>query len=402
MQPDLTEPHFQLTNGDVKLGLFRYPMAAKSIAELLLAENMLRGTEDKKVNGPFGFDLSPVERVRASIKNAVLPQDGRRPNRGEGEINDFRRELIFATADATRREPARLVLRLYTALMERHRENAENPRYVSDGDPSAAGEYLLRCLAVQAAYENFASYTFIVEQFMRVVLAIKSAIHAPLDTDMLEKHLDDATFLPRLKISGALKTILASPPVLSSSPRQPLVAVGSEKEPLVENDLDDVTEQQARAVGEALAEAKCVILTLGDPEAEARSVGGLVQRAAADRGARKFVCLIESDHPGWAQTTSRRLKRSQVLKLFVPKPAHLIDYGDGRVWLLDGKRDAKRLVEAALSYAETKVSGPSALPGGVIENAAYARNSRLSSDRANDPAHALQCLASSMRFFLCP
>jgi hypothetical protein len=158
-----------LTNGDVKRALLNYNLYQEQILDRALGKDQL--TDKTRL---YGFaNLTRVERVRSAIDAIVRQKSVGSTDPNGGTLDKFRRQLVYVVAASARKDSLFLVLFLYCALMERHAASATEAAYLIDDNPTAAGEYLLLCLSVQAAYSDFASYLLILDRFGRLIEALK-------------------------------------------------------------------------------------------------------------------------------------------------------------------------------------------------------------------------------------
>lgn len=188
-------------------------------------------------------------------------------------------------------------------------------------DPSAAGTYLLKCLVVQAAYDNLATYRFVLEQFARVVAAIKLVD----DADQYA-HMFNRLFLGMAKTIPELKAALTARPACgaakTSTSRSCMVLV-----PTSDNDLKDdyastETLRQARENGANLvtssgAKPSCVVMLIGKEDGYIWSQMNFTERGAVDAGGRVvrvFVISAARAKVGWSSS-------GQVLRLSLPTTA---------------------------------------------------------------------------------
>jgi hypothetical protein len=151
-----------------------YEKSRKAIIDALVAKDLDFG----RPTDPTRFDLSQLEGVRQAIDTVF--RDALSEDPSNTDLGRFRCALIATTAHATRRDMPQIVLCLFLALMERHWDRVTSdppdPDYSEHPDnASAAGQYLLRCLAVQATYDNFATYILVLQQFGQVVNALNEA-----------------------------------------------------------------------------------------------------------------------------------------------------------------------------------------------------------------------------------
>ncbi len=271
-----------LTNGEVKSAVPTYEDTRKHILAFLLVDGAFGPL------GPFGFNLSRVGAVTGAIRSVVDAPVSTEPN----SLDGFRRELILATTDATRREQVPLVMHLYTALMEKHLSLSAPPATLADGEASKAGEYLLRCLGVQAAYDDLQTYRFVIEQFRLVVAAVHCAIEKH---DF--RHMFDHLFAAA---TGASPAEDAWDPQMWD-----LIAVTGPV-PKEQGYERDALLRRARALGKQLAEKKCAVLALdaAPPNEDLPTVASYAQLGAIDAGG-KAVCLGRGDSSKW--TPARQL-----------------------------------------------------------------------------------------------
>lgn len=319
MPPKLNGTAFKLTNADVKRALPGYDRSRSRILRYLLAYDAFG---EKGEDGPFGFDLSRVNDIRKAIAGIVDvgTQQG-------SALDPFRKELIFATADATRREPVSLVLHLYTALMERHAQDPPDDEEVNEH--SKAGEYLLRCMAVQAAYDNIMTYGLILEQFARVVAAIKNPGTFGHD-GMLERLLE----LAGTPLNGIEKETQASYQAAERTSRRRLVMMSGSAG--VERTPDGVRFfEAARATGAELARKGHVVLTASIPPEFGPAFTNAAQAGCLAAGGR-VVRLAVGEKIGWRPSR-------QVLEVIAPAATLLAIvwtsscYDQHRSVLLDGE-----------------------------------------------------------------
>lgn len=291
LRVDLKSDEFRLENKHVKLALAGYDCSRAAIRDYLLAEGVFRDD-----SGPFGFKLSRVEAARKTVSDVI--EKGRRAERlSVSKLGLFQRELILATADATRRDQEQLVLHLYTALMERHAANP--PGEKDDTEASEAGEYLLRCMAVQAAYDNLSTYRFVVEQFARVVAAIRLHQSTAGLSYMLPCLLMCAR-APMLAIQRRLKSAAgdAARPVFPVGRRKVVFVEGASR---ISDRYENVEELRcARSVGVKLAANSHVVLVWD--RGDENSLVEQVRLGAVESGGR--VLCVSTGHKGgsWVPT----------------------------------------------------------------------------------------------------
>ncbi len=323
MIPDLNAVCFRLTNQHVQTALAGYPSSRTEILNFLLAEDAFdepKQDPPDETNGPFGFDLHRVDSVRKTIKAIVAPRatrDGDRPS----QINAFRRELILATADAVRRDAVALTLHLYTALMEAHAALAQDPNSAAltteIGGASAAGRRLLQCLVVQAAYDNLGAYRFVLEQFARVVAAIRLPLNK--DHGHLCERLLNLSAMPLDMIETELRKSMPTPlsertPLANERWRLMAVVCGAQAHAGYEGDL---LLRQAREFGAALGNAdasekapRWVVVLKGQANEKGRSIGAQIRLGVTDAGGR-VIEVATARKARWTST-------GQVLSLMGP------------------------------------------------------------------------------------
>jgi hypothetical protein len=284
----LAAPCFKLTNAEVKLALAGYHSSREEIVRYLLAENAFSDQDGKPSDKPFGFDLGPLKNLRKVVTEALRSRD--RNGRRQSKLGGFQRELVHATADAARGDRDALVLHLYLALMERE---MAAPDHDDDAEASDAGQYLLRCLAVQAVYDNLRTYQLVLEQFARVVGAIKITPAAAY-TRMLGPLL---AYSAR-RIHGFEKKLPCyAPPASATRPpgQMHLVAIVDLIGNVTDDHDGDALLASARALGEKLG-TRCVLLVQIDPAKETRSAayhamqGALGANNAATRAPGRVIC----------------------------------------------------------------------------------------------------------------
>lgn len=282
----------KLTNEDVKTALCGYGKARDGIVAFLLAQGVL-------ATKPFGLDLSRVETVRAGIEKAVRAGDSTSPRPKDSRLDGFRRELVFVTADAARKDWDSLVIHLYVALMERQAAQAHDRHYVADPDASAAGEYLLQCLAVQATYDYFGTYRKVLEQFLRVVYALKLAIRT--DPSKILGTLLPCTRLAHEQVLIGLKHLNRTAPPTNVPPvaRRPLVAVTATRDPSEAKQEELI--QNAREFGKKLGELRVILVGTGSADREdTQSFDRRLERALLEGGA--SIVRIVDGPAQWAPT----------------------------------------------------------------------------------------------------
>jgi hypothetical protein len=287
-----------LTNGDVKLALLGHYDTRHFLVKFLAAEDLL-GSE----SSPFGFDLAPIVRIRRAISAVVeLPPTPRRGARHK-VLDTFRQELIFVTAAAARDSSLDLAMQLYLALMALHDREAETNAYLPDDAKSAAGEYLMRCLAVQASYSQFKTYRSLLLQFLKVVHTIKVPCNDK--NARIDQRFIKANATSREALQAGLVDFEKRKPSASTKALDPVsidvVHVGNVT-------AGSRIARQANGQGQATGGVLWLLAGVPDDEVEA-----IVPRASADSGGKavKVVRLVDGSAPGWAPSR-------QGLTLFLP------------------------------------------------------------------------------------
>lgn len=298
-----------LTNGDVKLALLGHYDTKHFLVTFLAAEDLL-GRQSR----PFGFDLAPIVRIRKAISEIVeLPPTPRHGARQQ-VLDKFRQELIFTTAAAARESSLDLAMQLYLALMALHDREAETDAYLPDDTISAAGEYLMRCLAVQAAYSQFKTYRSLLLQFLKVVHTIK--VPCRDENARIDQRFIKANTTSREELQKGLLDFKQRKLAVGAKPPDPvlldLVRVGNDKG-------GPAALRPAAQLDQGPRSRLLLLAGVSNDE-----VDEIVRRHRADSGkVVKVVRLVDGSVPGWAPsrqgltlilpTKGRRRSAAQIL-----------------------------------------------------------------------------------------
>jgi hypothetical protein len=116
------------------------------------------------IPGILGFDLSQLAGVQRAVQNIVTDP----PASVETRLTPFRRQLIFSTAAAVSSNFVPLRLHMFLAILEKCATSASDSKWKDDI------EYVLRALAVHAAYDNFGAYNAVLGE-LRPILEVVAA-----------------------------------------------------------------------------------------------------------------------------------------------------------------------------------------------------------------------------------